>query len=1006
VTTLTDSSSDSPSKFPLVAIAVAVFAVSGCSGLIYQSIWSHYLGLYLGHSAYAQCLVLTIFMGGLAIGSWFASRRGQQWRNLLLRYALVEAAIGVFGLVFHPVFVASTSFAYDTLLPAMPNDGLVSLAKWVSGALLILPQSVLLGMTFPLMANGVIRRMDAGPGAIISVLYFSNSFGAAAGALIATFVLLPSMGLPGAMQAAGVLNLVVALVAWALSRRADPGHVGTSLRAPRLHEETAGTTPARLLLAAAFITGATSFVYEIVWVRMLSLSLGTTLHSFELMLTAFIGGLALGGWVLRRRIDALPNLICAAAYVQIAMGLAALATLMLYGKSFEWTAFLMHSLARNASGYVWFNLATAGIALVIMMPAAFFAGMTLPMFSLALARAGAGEAAIGRIYAANTFGAILGVIAAVLLLIPGLGLKLAMTLAALGDIALGLVLFRRSAGEHDRGYAVALAVSGLFAIAFTQLAPFDQRTLASGVYRTGSARIPDDAHLLFYRDGATATVDVGERNGIRLVATNGKSDSAIQMRDSEPPTEDENTTTLLAVLPLAANPQARSAAVIGIGTGMTTNTLLGSPALQTVDTIEIEPAMVAAAHAFGKYSERAFLDTRSHIHIEDARVFFSARRARYDIVVSEPSNPWVTGVASLFTDEFYAHVARHLAPRGVFVQWVQLYEIDNALVATIANALADHFRDYRLYLSNNEDLLIVASADAELAPADPNIFANPAIAASLAHIGIRSLNDLSVHELGSKRDLAPYFQALSTLKNSDYYPVLSLEAPRARFANSSATAVQRLLESDLPLVEMTQHRPAPAADAAVSIDPNFARTFEIAAAHELLARYRDEPPATALLDGQTLSTLAALREYQRTCGKSADAHIAIGWMYQIGAAMIPNLNPSELEPLWRHDALHACKDAPSLAIEFENVLAALAARDAKDISERAQNLLTEHAADLTPELADYLLRAAMLAQRVTGESERDLTITPTFQGKISSPEVRVEERIYLQTTVGSHLRRP
>lgn len=998
---------ESPNFF--VTGAVIVFALSGCSGLIYQAIWSHYLGLYLGHAAYAQCLVLAIFMGGLALGSWLASQRSPGWSNLLIRYAFVEAAIGIFGLLFHPLFVAGTNLAYNAILPAMPSDGWVAIVKWASGALLILPQSILLGMTFPLMANGVIRRVGETPGSIISRLYFGNSIGAAAGALVATFVLLPSIGLPGAMKFGGALNLLVALLVCIFARRSNVLSVKPNAEPPPQRQlETNSQSLARLLLVAAFVTGATSFVYEIVWVRMLSLVCGTTLHAFELMLTAFIGGLALGSWVLRRYIDRFENLLRAAGYVQMAMGLAALATMMLYGNSFEWIAFFMHSLARNASGYVLFNVITALIALIIMFPAAFFAGMTLPIFSLALTRNGEKERGIGRIYAANTLGAIVGVIIAVQWLMPITGLKLSVTTAAIGDIALGLVLLRRAVErKHPQTYLAALALSGLLAIIFIHYSPFDQRELASAVYRTGAARIPDDAKILFYRDGSTASITLADKRGVRSVSTNGKSDSAIQMAESGIPTGDENTTTLSAVLPLAVQPKARSAAVIGIGTGMTTNILLGAPTLERVDTIEIEPAMVTAAHGFGRFSQRVFDDPRSSIHVEDAKVYFSAHHARYDIIISEPSNPWVSGVASLFTDEFYAHATRHLAPHGVFVQWVQLYEIDDELVATIANALSHRFQDYRLYLSNDFDLLIVASGDGAVDQVDEKIFSIAAIKASLERISIRSIADLRLHELGSKSELEPFFHALTETVNSDYYPILSLDAPRARFSSSTAVELQELLHSDLPLMEMTRGLSPPQSGALVSIDPNFTKTQDVGAAKDIRARFLDEDqpsPVPFGVDVQTLSVISALREYDRTCGKSANADIAIAWMYQLSAATIPYLSPEELARVWVKGRLRACQPLPEAAAAMEDFLAALAARDSQAIVRGANDLLTEDSASLTPEVADYLVRAMMMAEISAGRPEQVEETSQTLGRKFRAAESRVGERVYMQALAASLVR--
>ena len=186
-----------------------LFVASGFAGLVYQAIWSHYLGLILGHAAYAQTLVLAIFMGGMASGAWLVSARGGRWSGLIRSYAIVELIVGATALVFHPLFVAYMEVSQSTILPAMQSESAIRLWQWGSAALLIAPQSVLLGMTFPLMSGGYLRVAPHQDGEILGGLYFTNSIGAAAGALAATFLLLPWIGMPGAIMVAGVINILV-----------------------------------------------------------------------------------------------------------------------------------------------------------------------------------------------------------------------------------------------------------------------------------------------------------------------------------------------------------------------------------------------------------------------------------------------------------------------------------------------------------------------------------------------------------------------------------------------------------------------------------------------------------------------------------------------------------------------------------------------------------------------------------------------------------------------------
>jgi predicted membrane-bound spermidine synthase len=248
-----------------------IFTISGFSGLIYESIWSHYLKLFLGHAAYAQSLVLIIFMGGMALGSWLASRYSAKSKSPFLFYAGVELIVGLAALLFHDVFASLIEVFYAFVLPSMGSPTAGSILKWLAASLLIMPQSILLGMTFPLMSAGVIRRFPDTPGSSIAMLYFTNSIGAAIGVLASGFWLIKLVGLPGTIFSAGLLNIYSA-------------DKKSSLK--------------QIFLVAAFITGAASFIYEISWIRMLSLVLGATTHSFELMLSAFITGLAFGGlWI-------------------------------------------------------------------------------------------------------------------------------------------------------------------------------------------------------------------------------------------------------------------------------------------------------------------------------------------------------------------------------------------------------------------------------------------------------------------------------------------------------------------------------------------------------------------------------------------------------------------------------------------------------------------------------------------------------------------------------------
>ena len=299
------------------ALLYALFTVSGFCGLIYESIWAKYVKLFLGHAAYAQTVVLIVFIGGMAIGAWLCGRFAQRIRYPLIAYAVAEFIVGIFAIGFHQYFVSATDWAYAILLPSACDATGFCVASWLLAAALILPQSVLLGTTFPLMTAGVLRAFPDKPGRKLSLLYFLNSIGAVFGVLASTFVLVPWVGLPGTSLTAGLLNCALALGVYTMARTKGFAGASAAFQAAKADAATIGMA---WLLAVAFFTGLSSFIYEIVWIRMLSMVLGASTHAFELMLASFILGLALGGAWVRGRIDALRNARGFLAIVQIIMG--------------------------------------------------------------------------------------------------------------------------------------------------------------------------------------------------------------------------------------------------------------------------------------------------------------------------------------------------------------------------------------------------------------------------------------------------------------------------------------------------------------------------------------------------------------------------------------------------------------------------------------------------------------------------------------------------------------
>jgi predicted membrane-bound spermidine synthase len=961
-----------------------LFVASGFAGLIYESVWTHYLKLYLGHAAYAQSLVLIVFMGGMALGAAFCARISTRLRSPLAAYAAAEAAIGVCALLFHEAFVALTDWSYAVLLPALGGDLAALAAKLALAAGLILPPSLLLGATFPLMSAGLVRLERGAAGRPIAMLYFANSLGAAAGVLASGFVLIAWAGLPGTLRVAGIVNLALAAAVALLGRPARA--------APVEPAPAADGNPARLLLAVALLTGFASFIYEISWIRMLSLVLGASTHAFELMLSTFIFGLALGGLAVRRAVDASPAPERLLGGVQLAMGLAALATLPVYDRSFELMEALMKGLARTDAGYLLFNLSGQAISALVMLPATCLAGMTLPLLTAALLRAGAGERAIGQVYAANTLGAILGVLAAVHLGLPLLGLKGTLIAGALVDALLGLVLLRRGAAR-PRTFAAACAACLLAFPAMALLFELDANKLTAGVFRNGDLSATAGAKVLYARDGKTATVHLVAYQDATSIRTNGKSDGSINMDRDGPRGSDEITMVLTGAIPLALKPAAKSAAVIGIGTGLTMHALLQSTTLESVETVEIEAAMAEAARGFAPRNSSAFADPRGRILIDDAKTYFSAHSRRYDILISEPSNPWVSGVSSLFTREFYARIRGHLNPGGILVQWFQLYEIAPSRLASVMRALGEHFPHYAIYAPSDYDLLILASAEPLPRAVDPAVFAQAQLAQELRAVHVYGPGELDARFVGTRATLEPLFASYGAPANSDYYPVLDLQAARDRFTERSAAAVVALANAPVPVLELLEPgAPRRALDPRLAGAKDFdrvenARLARYAAAF-LLAPRAPEPQEVPTLLQKDLE-LARLRLLE--CREAREHDVWLHGLVHVARVLNPHLPAAESQAVWSRMASAPCfAGLHDFQRRWIALFAAVAARDAPLMGALADELLGTQR-DLAREAREYLLVAGMAGHLAAGAPARAKALW-----EAQSPDLREPDRPLLR----------
>jgi len=512
--------------------------------------------------------------------------------------------------------------------------------------------------------------------------------------------------------------------------------------------------------------------------------------------------------------------------------------------------------------------------------------------------------------------------------------------------------------------AVSVAALGLTML----LGGLDPLRVASGVYRTGRVTLWPGTTVPYLRDGKTATVALTALDGQISISTNGKPDAALQIGPGEA-APDEPTMVLLAAIPLSLHPTAARVANIGFGSGLTSHNLLASPQLQQLDTIELEPRMVEAARqGFSARTHNVFEDPRSHIIYEDAKTYFAANRAAYDLIISEPSNPWVSGVSSLFSDEFYGRVVQYLRPDGYFAQWLQIYETDVRVVASIIKALSPHFGAYQIYNLDDKNILIVATRSASFPAPSAQVLQWPLLRAELDRVGVQSTADMQWRLIGDGRTLDPLFATEPAPANSDYFPYVDLNSPRLRFLGESALALPQLTLLPAPFLGLLR------------ADEPTSATLE-PSRHSFLQRDQDVRHALAIhramsagrlddLDAETTAWLRLLDASRDVCAVLAGQKAWTASVQTVSSMTAPYLNPSELADLWKH-----IKDTPCYHAttgdqrSWADLLAAVAARDTGEIVKLGGQLL-QQPATLNKRELDYLTTVVAAAMIRRGQTDQ------------------------------------
>ncbi len=814
---------------------VALFmlvALSGAAGLIYEIVWMREFTLVLGASTYAVTIVLAVFMGGLGLGAWLLGKRADRYsaRQLLRLYVMLEIGLALYALGFPLLILAGQSIYVWVYQAWQPGLLIANALRFVLASAVLVVPAVLMGGTLPVLTR-VLVRAESRVSLTVSWLYGMNTLGAFAGTLSAGYALVPYLGMRRATLAAAAANLLVAAGVWMLCRARSsstrPEQTAGAVATPSGTEARPGLVEQAVILVLA-ISGFASMLYEVAWTRTLTLIVGTTTYSFTTMLATFLLGIGLGSLLfpwLRRRTGAVQLL----AALQYTAALSALATIPLLER-----LPLVYLSLQSAASTAWLGtqLVRFSLAAMVMLLPTIALGATFPaVIAVLVGNVDTSGRRFGMAYGLNTLGSVLGAALGGLLFVPLIGLQVTIVLGAILNFVAGSLAAAVSVNQ-PAWRRLAIAASGTMAmlLALLFLRPWSPWIMSSGVYvyadryqqvaRRAEAALGDQAprrwelwrmameqyKLLYYRHGPTATVAVMERrDGVRFLSIDGKTDA------SSATTHDMKTQVMLAQLPLLFHPRPDRVFVVGLGSGVTAGSALTHP-LGSLECAELSTAVIEASHYFGEFNHRPLNDPRLTLMRRDARNALLTSRQRYDVVISQPSNPWIGGQSSLFSLQWYQLVRDRLNRGGVFSQWLPAYHMSPRDLRILLNTLRRVFPHVTVWTSGAKgDVILLACKDRPLKIDLASFHRKLASAAVREDIARLGLNPHAVPLrcfVMSERELQDFLQQRDARRelNTDDLLLTEFSTPeqlaRAEVVKhfTAPASPQRCLQSLLPLL--------------------------------------------------------------------------------------------------------------------------------------------------------------------------------------------------------------
>jgi spermidine synthase len=792
-------------------LVLCAFFFSGAAGLIHEVVWTRLLRLVMGNTVFSITTVLCAFMGGLAFGSYAGGRIIDRRSDPLRIFAVLEGTIALYCFAL-PWLISGAEPLYRFLYQHSNTSSYAfSLIRFFFSGVLLLVPATFMGATLPVLTRFFVRSPER-IGWSVGTLYGINTFGAVVGACIAGFVLVPSIGVTKTIYTACLLNAAVSISAYRLYLRSltwpQDAHEAVNADANKAKEKKKETENPPLIddisvnnsnilqrrSAVLFIlvgygfAGFASLVYEIAWTRVFSMLIGSSTYAFTMILTAFIFGLAIGSTVCARYVDHIRDPLRALAIIEAGVGVSALVMVPFI----EWLPFFVTDLISNFIESFWrLQVVEFAFIFLMMLVPTILMGMAFPLANRIIVHQGEGIGqTVGSVYGSNTIGNIIGSFIGGFVLIPLMGIQHTIFTAAAINIAVGILFWEMYHGKTPLvRRMIASAVVIVAAIAIFIIPPWSASNMSLGPFYAAIRQSKDiaksssdqqksneDYKILFHKEGVDTTVTVKQKyNGARSLYVNGKPDAST---GGDLPTQE-----MLAHLPLLMHPNPRSALVIGLASGITLGSA-GLYPLESLDCVEISPVMVEASHYFDDYNRRILNDPRVHLIIADGRNHLALTDKRYDVIISEPSNPWIAGISDLFTREYFQLCKSRLTAQGIVGAWVQLYNIDLETFRSIVYSFSSVFPNATLWKTLEGDCILIGKQGE--VPVDYSAFlkriGSPEIAADLKRVNFEKplifLSRLMMSPAGIKRLTERAFL------HTDDNALVEFNAPRALTAES------------------------------------------------------------------------------------------------------------------------------------------------------------------------------------------------------------------------------